>query len=70
MVAEAGRGRGVAAAVHHLRQGGGGGGRRMALADQRARPVFYGRGGDEVAGRTKVRRSDMARGRGVAAAPI
>ena len=36
----------------------------MALADQRARPVLHGRGGDEVAGRTKARRSDMG---GVAA---
>ena len=33
MVAEAGRGRGVAEAVHHVRPGGAGVGRRMALAD-------------------------------------
>ena len=66
MVAEAGRGGGVAAAIHHLRQGGAGVGRRMALADQRSRPVLQCRGGDEVAGRTKVRRTDIARGRGVA----
>ena len=62
MVAEAGRGRGVAETVRHLRQGGAGVGRRMALADQRARPVLHGRGRDEIAGRTKVRRSDIARG--------
>ena len=48
MVAEAGRGGGVAAAVHHLRQGGAWRGRGMALADKRARPVLYGRGGDAV----------------------
>ena len=62
MVAEAERGGGVAAAVHHLRQGGAGIGRRMALADQRARPVLQGWSRNEVAGRTKVRRSDIARG--------
>ena len=49
MVAEAGRGGGVAAAIHHLRQGGVGVGRRMALADQRARPVLQGRSRDEIA---------------------
>ena len=49
MVAEAERGGGVAKTVHHLRQGGAGVGRRMALADQRARPVLQGRGGDEIA---------------------
>jgi len=70
MVAEAGRGRRDAEAVHHLRQGGAGVGRRMALADQRARPVLYGWSGDEVAGRTKVRRSDIGAGMGVAAGPI
>lgn len=70
MVAEAERGGGVAETVHHLRQGGAGVGRRMALADQRARPVLHGWGGDEVAGRTKVRRTDIARGWCVAAAPI
>ena len=36
----------------------------MALADQRSRPVLHGWGRDEVAGRTKVRRSDIARGGG------
>ena len=50
MVAEAERGGGVAAAVHHLRQGGAGIGRRMALAYQRARPVLHGRGGVAVVG--------------------
>ena len=50
MVAEAGRGGGVAETVHHLRQGRAGVGRRMALADQRARPVLHGRGRDAVAG--------------------
>ena len=30
----------------------------MAFSDQRARPVLHGRGRDEVAGRTKVRRAD------------
>ena len=49
MVSEAGRGGGVAEAVHHLRQGGAGVGRRMALADQRSRPVLHGRGRDAVA---------------------
>ena len=48
MVAEAGRGGGVAAAVHHLRQGRAGIGRRMALADKRARPVLHGCGRDAV----------------------
>ena len=62
MVAEAERGGGGPAAVHDLRQGGAGVGRRMALADQRARPVLQGRGRNEVAGRTKVRRSKIARG--------
>jgi len=37
------------AAVRHLRQGWAWRGRGMALADQRARPVLYGRGGDAVA---------------------
>ena len=49
MVAEAGRGGGVAETVHHLRQDGAGVGRRMALADQRARSVLHGWGGDEIA---------------------
>ncbi len=49
MVAEAERGRRDAEAVRHLRPGRAGVGRSMALADQRARPVLYGRGGDAVA---------------------
>ena len=39
----------AAAAVHHLRQGGARRRRGMALADKRARPFLYGRGGDAVA---------------------
>ena len=70
MVAEAERGGRVAEAVHHLWPGGAGVGRRMALADQRSRPVLHGRVGDEVAGRTKVRRTDIACGWCVAAGPI
>ena len=50
MVAEAERGGGGAEAVHHLRQVGAGVGRRMALADQRARPILHGWGRDAVAG--------------------